>query len=57
MGHARAIVVGVGSKTAMGKIRDAMSESVNVSNSVKSCVGQVNKDSCKGLGFREPWPS
>jgi magnesium-transporting ATPase (P-type) len=57
VGHARAIVVGVGSKTAMGKIRDAMSESVNVSNSVKSCVGQVNKDSCKGLGFREPWPS
>jgi magnesium-transporting ATPase (P-type) len=34
VGHARAIVVGVGSKTAMGKIRDAMSESVNVSNSV-----------------------
>ncbi|CAK9264959.1 unnamed protein product [Sphagnum jensenii] len=29
VGHARAIVVGVGSKTAMGKIRDAMSESVN----------------------------
>jgi hypothetical protein len=31
VGRARAVVTGVGSKTAMGKIRDAMSESVAVS--------------------------
>lgn len=31
VGRARAVVIGVGSNTAMGKIRDAMSESVAVS--------------------------
>jgi hypothetical protein len=31
VGRARSVVIGIGSKTAMGKIRDAMSESVAVS--------------------------
>ena len=38
VGRARSVVIGVGSKTAMGKIRDAMSESVAVSTYISFAI-------------------